>query len=73
LPGNKLQFLATSFGTNNLAQFNFSSGYTTSTSGGYFTITAIPEPSTYAAALGLIGLMLWSQRRGLKRALTKGN
>ncbi|MBJ7260214.1 MAG: PEP-CTERM sorting domain-containing protein, partial [Chthoniobacterales bacterium] len=28
-----------------------------------FTITAIPEPSTYVAAIGLLALMLWSLRR----------
>ena len=28
-----------------------------------FTITAIPEPSTYLAALGLLALMLWPLRR----------
>jgi fibronectin-binding autotransporter adhesin len=65
LPGNKLQFLAASFGAGNLAQFSFSSGYTTSTSGGYFTITAIPEPSTYLAAAGLLALFLWPVRRRL--------
>jgi fibronectin-binding autotransporter adhesin len=32
-----------------------------------FTITAIPEPSTYLAAAGLIGLMLWPARRRLLR------
>ncbi|MFM6172214.1 MAG: hypothetical protein ACKPB4_08795, partial [Sphaerospermopsis kisseleviana] len=62
LPGNKLQFLAASFGAGNLAQFSFSSGYTTSTGGGYFTITAIPEPSTYLAAAGLLGLFVLSMR-----------
>ncbi len=30
---------------------------------GVFTITAIPEPSTVLAALGLTGLMLWPARR----------
>ena len=65
--GNRLQFLATSFTSANLAQFSFDNGFTTSTEGSYFTITAIPEPSTYAAALGLLGLMLWSQRHSLRR------
>jgi len=65
LPGNKLQFLAASFGNGNLAQFSFSSGYTTSTDGSYFTITAIPEPSTYLAAAGLLAMFLWPVRRRL--------
>ena len=29
-------------------------------------ITAIPEPSTYLAAIGLLGLMLWPLRRRLR-------
>jgi hypothetical protein len=32
---------------------------------GTFTITAIPEPSTYAAAAGLLALFLWPARRRL--------
>ena len=28
-----------------------------------FTITAIPEPSTYLAAFGLLAMMLWPLRR----------
>jgi hypothetical protein len=31
-----------------------------------FTITAIPEPSTYVAAIGLLALMLWPLRRRLR-------
>ena len=70
LPGNKLQFAAgfnsallPTAGNLSNANFSFSNGFTTGTEGGFFTITAIPEPSTYAAALGVLGLMLWSQRR----------
>ena len=49
-----------------LFQINsISGGFTTSYSGGSFTITAIPEPSTYLAAAGLLGLMLWPSRRRL--------
>ena len=35
--------------------------------GGSFTITAIPEPSTYAAAAGLLAMFLCSGRRRLIR------
>jgi hypothetical protein len=69
--GNKLQFLTNSFSGVNLTQFTFSNGYSTAIEGNYFTITAIPEPSTIVAALGLTGLMLWPLRRhrGLRRFL----
>jgi hypothetical protein len=52
-----------------LSSFSFDNSYTTSFSPGTstFTITAIPEPSTYLAAAGLIGLMLWPARRRLLR------
>jgi hypothetical protein len=36
-----------------------------------FTITAIPEPSTYAAAAGLLGLMLWPSRKRIVRDAKK--
>jgi autotransporter-associated beta strand protein len=53
----------------NTSLFEFVNGGFSSTSwnGTTFTITAIPEPSTYVAALGLLGLMLVSQRRSLRR------
>jgi hypothetical protein len=67
LPGNKLQFGNTISSTdlNNTSLFQFSNGFTTGTESGFFTITAIPEPSTYIAALGLLALMLWPLRRRL--------
>ena len=54
--------------TNNLSM----TGFTFSGTGGFgsssfngstFTITAIPEPTTVLAAIGLLGLMLWPLRR----------
>lgn len=78
LPGNKLQF-ATGFDSGLLptggnlsnANFSFSNGFTTGTEGGYFTITAIPEPSTYLAAAGLLSLMLWPSRKRILRDAKK--
>jgi autotransporter-associated beta strand protein len=49
---------------NNATLYSFSNGFTTGTEGGYFTITAIPEPSTVLAALGLAGFLLWTAPRG---------
>jgi autotransporter-associated beta strand protein len=67
LPGNKLQFgsTLTEGELNNPTLFAFSNGFTTGTEGGFFTITAIPEPSTYLAAAGLLALFLWPVRRRL--------
>jgi autotransporter-associated beta strand protein len=46
--------------------FGGSGGFgSTSFSGGTFTITAIPEPSTYVAAAALLTLLLWPSRRRL--------
>jgi hypothetical protein len=68
LPGNKLQFGNTISSTdlNNTSLFQFSNGFTTGTESGFFTITAIPEPSTYVAAIALLALMLWPLRRRLR-------
>lgn len=67
--GNKLQFGNTISSGDLSTYFSFSSAYTTGTEGGFFTITAIPEPSTVAAALGLLGLLGWPtvRRLGAKR------
>jgi hypothetical protein len=45
--------------------FTFTNGGIGSSSwnGSTFTITAVPEPSTYLAAFGLLALMLWPLRR----------
>ena len=70
LPGNKLQFasgfnsaLLPTGGSLSNANFSFSNGFTTGTEGGYFTITAIPEPSTYLAVAGLFALFAASAWR----------
>jgi hypothetical protein len=74
LPGNKLKFasgfnsaLLHTGGSLSNENFSFSNGFTTGDEDGYFTITAIPEPSTILAALGLAGLMLWPARRRFNR------
>jgi autotransporter-associated beta strand protein len=71
LPGNKLQFGSplTEEQLDDTSLFSFSNDFTTGTEGGFFTITAIPEPSTYAAAAGLLALLIASGRcRRLKTA-----
>jgi len=67
LPGNKLQFGNSISQTDleNASLFSFSSDFTTDTESGVFTITAIPEPSTYLAAAGLLAVLLWPSRRRL--------
>jgi T5SS/PEP-CTERM-associated repeat protein/autotransporter-associated beta strand protein len=51
----------------NSSLFSFTNGGISSSSWdegtSTFTITAIPEPSTYVAAIGLLALMLWPLRR----------
>jgi len=66
LEGNKLVFGSdlTSYVTNS-SYFSFDNGFTKDWDGNTFTITAIPEPSAYAAAFGLVCLLLWPSRRRL--------
>ena len=73
LPGNKLQFGSTLTQTqlDNPSLFAFSSGFTTGTEGGFFTITAIPEPSTYLAAAGLVAVIVWPSRRRILSEVRK--
>ena len=69
LPGNSFTFTSTSFTTNSVGSyFTFGTGYagsSISNTGSTFTITAIPEPSTYLAAAGLLAFFMWPSRRRL--------
>jgi autotransporter-associated beta strand protein len=58
---------------NNSSFFTFNNGGIASSSwnGTTFTITAIPEPSTYLAAAGLLALMLWPSRKRLLKDAQK--
>jgi len=70
--GNVVTFGSNLTGSiNNESLFSFDNAFTSNWDGSTFTITAIPEPSTYAAAAGLIGLMLWPSRRRLLRDAKK--
>ncbi len=66
-------FISTTTGSS-FSNANFSlngmtaGGFTAGWDGSTFTITSIPEPTTYAAAAGLLGLMLYSP---LRRRLRK--
>jgi hypothetical protein len=61
--GNNVgSFLPTGGALSN-AYFSFNNGFTYNSS--TFTITAIPEPSTYLAVAGLFALFLWPIRRRL--------
>jgi autotransporter-associated beta strand protein len=69
LIGNQFKFAAANLdaGTTIANSFTYSTSDTRSYSfsGSTFTITAIPEPSTYFAAAGLFALFLWPIRRRL--------
>ena len=69
LPGNVLTFGSNlTDSINNPSFFSLGAqGFTSSWSSGTstFTITAIPEPSTYVAAAGMLALFLWPARRRL--------
>jgi hypothetical protein len=75
LEGNVLRFVGSDLSSqiNTVSLFDFDNGFIYDwnvTSANTFTITAIPEPSTVLAALGLGGLMLWPARRRLFRVAT---
>jgi autotransporter-associated beta strand protein len=72
--GNELTFGTDLTGSiNNGSLFAFDNGFTSSWSSetSTFTITAIPEPSTYLAAAGLLSLMLWPSRKRIVRDAKK--
>lgn len=73
--GNTLTFASNlSDSINNGALFSFDNGFNwdwNQTTLNTFTITAIPEPSTYAAAAGLLSLMLWPSRKRLLKDAKK--
>jgi autotransporter-associated beta strand protein len=75
LPGNSFTFNSTSFTEGSINNyFSFGTGYVNSSitnTGSTFTITAIPEPSTYLAAAGLLSLMLWPSRKRLLKDAKK--
>jgi autotransporter-associated beta strand protein len=78
MPGNSFTFSNALFagdGSNIGSYFSFGTGYVNSSiivnGGNSFTITAIPEPSTYAAAIALLGLMLWPSRKRIVRDAKK--
>jgi autotransporter-associated beta strand protein len=78
IPGNSFTFSNALFaadGSNIGSYFTFGAGFVNSSiinnGGNSFTITAIPEPSTYAAAIALLGLMLWPSRKRIVRDAKK--
>jgi fibronectin-binding autotransporter adhesin len=78
LPGNSITFSNALFaadGSNIGSYFTFGDGFVNRSiidnGGNSFTITAIPEPSTYAAAIGLLSLMLWPSRKRLLKDAKK--
>jgi hypothetical protein len=75
-PGNSFTFVNSTFAANgsNIGNyFTFGTGFVnrsiTDNTGGSFTITAIPEPSTYVAAAGLLAMFLWPVRRRIIKDL----
>jgi autotransporter-associated beta strand protein len=72
LRGNILTFKTDlSLSINNTSLFGFDNGFTSNWNSGAstFTITAIPEPSSYVAAAGLLAMFLWPVRRRMFKDL----
>lgn len=71
IPGNSFNFSSASLTTNIIGSyFTFGTGffdYSISNAGSTFIITAIPEPSTYLAATGLLAVFLWPSRKRIIR------
>ena len=70
IPGNSFTFINANFSEASInSYFTFGSGFVNRSiidnGSSSFTITAIPEPSTYVAAAGLLALFLWPARRRL--------
>jgi fibronectin-binding autotransporter adhesin len=68
LVGNVLTFRTDLSGSiSNTSLFGFDNAFSSAWNSGTstFTITAIPEPTTILAAIGLAGLLLWPARRRL--------
>ncbi len=63
--GNVLTFASNLTSEQLASDFSFDNSFTSNWNGSTFTITAIPEPSTYVAAAGLLALFLWPARRRL--------
>jgi autotransporter-associated beta strand protein len=65
--GNRLQFGNSLSGEQLNSFFTFDNAFVTGMDGGFFTITAIPEPSTVVATAGLAVLLLGPTLRRLSR------
>ena len=64
-------YTGTSFSSTYFSINSTSGGFTSNWNGSTFTITAVPEPSTYVAAAGLLAFMLWTSRKRLLRLAGK--
>ncbi len=76
IPGNSFTFINANFSEASInSYFTFGSGFVNRSiidnGSSSFTITAIPEPSTYLAAAGLLSLMLWPSRKRLLKDARK--